>query len=1114
MSAFEELIYQVDQFIRKYYKNQMIKGAFLFLILFLSTFLLVSGLEFLGQFNSFIRAFLFFSFVGLNGYVLTKYFLIPLFKLFSFGERISRIQAAKIIGEFFPSINDKLVNTLQLEENIHDNSLNLEFVQASIQQNAKKLNTFSFISAIDYASNKKFLSFFLPILFVVILAGIFFPKLFKDGTTRVINFNQVFEIAPDFIFNLENTNLLIEEGKSILIEAEIIPQEGKAIPNSVYIITSEGEFVMRKNGKTRISFLLENLSKDVQFHFKAANNNSKSYLVKVAKRTSIGNLSVDIDYPKYLGRNNEKIDNPGDLILPEGTKLTWNGTVKNSNDFKIISGDTTLSFKDKSGFRYFQRMMNSSVLTFVLTNNQVDRKDTNQFFIDVIKDEYPHILLNSKEDSIQRNKIYFSGNVSDDYGLSRLIFSYEIKRKSGEIIKKDTDVPGIDGIQSNFSMYFDINQLPLELEDELTYFFTVYDNDGVNGSKGTRSTIYQYISPSQKELQEQRAEDKNKSQEQLKELTREAKELNEQIEQMKKELLNSKSYSYQQQKQMENLKEQQESLQERLQKLKDDLKSSFDEKQKLSPSDQKLLEKQEQLEKMLEQLMDPELLKLLEELEKMLKENQDKNILDKLNESEMSSEQMEKQLDRTMEMLKIMDVQERVEDLQKNLLELAKEQDQLREDLKNNKISKEDAQKKQEELNKDFNKLQNELKEMMDKNDDLKRPYSFDGLEELSKDISKDMQDAKEQIDKGNNKNAQSKQKDAGDKMEQAASQLQAQTQQSQQEQDEEDVASLRMLLKNLLKLSFDQEANMSSFESTSIYDPFFVTLGQEQRNIMDNFKPVQDSLRALANRIPQISSFIEQELTEINKEFGYIPDLIGEREKRALSMKQQFVMMHLNNLALFLNESLEQKQKQMQSNMPGSGNCSTPGGSGKSGESEEGDMEGMKEMIKKQLEKMKNGEGNPGGQKPGGQDGLLPIQSKDAAKMAAEQSAMQKKLQELRDKLNQEGKGEGNQLNDLIKELEKQQESLINRDWNEEMIERQQEILTRLLESEKALKERGLDEKRESNSGKDENFGNQIEFLEYKRQKEKQIELLKTLDPSFSKYYKDKANAYFLEIN
>ena len=177
--------------------------------------------------------------------------------------------------------------------------------------------------------------------------------------------------------------------------------------------------------------------------------------------------------------------------------------------------------------------------------------------------------------------------------------------------------------------------------------------------------------------------------------------------------------------------------------------------------------------------------------------------------------------------------------------------------------------------------------------------------------------------------------------------------------------------------------------------------------------------------------------------------------------------------------------------------------------------------MLKKQLKEMEKGD-SPGGDKPGDKPGnkpgekaggLLPMNSKQAAQMAAQQSEIRRKLEELKKELNKDGKGDGNQLNDLLNELEQQEKSLINKEWNQELINRQREIITKLLESEKALEERGFEEERESKSGKDENFGNQIEFREYKNRKEKQIELLRTLDPTFNKYYRDKANDFFNRI-
>ena len=306
----------------------------------------------------------------------------------------------------------------------------------------------------------------------------------------------------------------------------------------------------------------------------------------------------------------------------------------------------------------------------------------------------------------------------------------------------------------------------------------------------------------------------------------------------------------------------------------------------------------------------------------------------------------------------------------------------------------------------------------------------------------------------------------------------------------------------------------MDKLSSTASNDPAYRNYGRFQRKIIDNTIPVKDSLLELAKRQPKIARFIDDELKTISVNHRLSIDDIDERRTRDLGLHQQLSMTSYNNLALMLNESLQQMQQQMQSQMKGDGSCSKPGGSGmpKPGGMNPGNM---KEMLKKQLEDMQKGS-QEGGKKPGdkpgagGTGGVEGLTNKQIAKMAAEQSAIRRRLEELKNELNKEGKGQGNQLNPLLNELEKQQEDLVNKRFSPEMIKRQQEILTRLLESEKALMERGFEEKRESKSGKNQEKGNQIRFDEYNKQKLKQIELLRTIDPIYNKYYKDKASQFF----
>jgi hypothetical protein len=397
------------------------------------------------------------------------------------------------------------------------------------------------------------------------------------------------------------------------------------------------------------------------------------------------------------------------------------------------------------------------------------------------------------------------------------------------------------------------------------------------------------------------------------------------------------------------------------------------------------------------------------------------------------------------------------------------------------------------------------------------------GAPELSEQqISDDLKDSKESLNEGKDKQAGEKQKSAAEEMKELAEQLDKKQKAANKKQEEEDIDALRAILENLMTLSFDQEKLMFSFARVKTGDPAYLQYGRRQRRIIDDTKLVKDSLMALAKRQPKIATFIDKELQAIFSNHSLAIENIDDRNKRELNQHQQLTMTSYNNLALLLNEALESMQSKMKADQP-AGSCDNPGkGRPKPGSSpSQGDM---KEMLKKQLEQMQKGmkEGGkkpgekPGeglGKKPGqGGQGGLGLGNKEIAKMAAEQTAIRQRLEELRSKLNKDGKGLGNKLNPLLKELEEQERSLINKNIDKETINRQKDILTRLLESEEALMERGFEEKRESKSGKDDNSGNKIRVDEYKKQKLNQLELLRSIDPAYHRYYKEKASQYFNE--
>jgi pantothenate kinase len=121
--------------------------------------------------------------------------------------------------------------------------------------------------------------------------------------------------------------------------------------------------------------------------------------------------------------------------------------------------------------------------------------------------------------------------------------------------------------------------------------------------------------------------------------------------------------------------------------------------------------------------------------------------------------------------------------------------------------------------------------------------------------------------------------------------------------------------------------------------------------------------------------------------------------------------------------------------------------------------------------------------------------------------------MQEYGQEMQKEGSGMEKSIKEMMQQMEQTETDLVNKRINIETLRRQQEILSRMLESEKAEQQRELDQKRESEESEDLFYNNPSKFFEYNKIKEKETELFRTIPPSLKPFYKSKVNAYFLSF-
>ncbi|NVO01477.1 MAG: DUF4175 domain-containing protein [Bacteroidetes bacterium] len=1113
------LIQKLDEFIRKFYKNQLIKGGLYTFAVMLAFFLTIIILENFAHFGIVIRSILFYSYLGVNFVIISKLIAIPLFKLYKIGKIISHDQAAEIIGNHFTEVKDKLINIIQLKSLSETKPGNNDLVIASINQKTLQIKPIPFTKAIDFRKNRKYIKYALIPVFVILILLVTAPGIITDSTKRILKHGTFFEEEAPFQFNIQNKKLEALQHEDYELEVKLT---GNPIPVNVFIEIENVQYQLSKENPVNFNHRFKNIQKDTKFQLVGDGFKSKEYTLKVLAKPIILNFEVSLTYPSYVNKKDEILQNTGDLLIPQGTKINWKIQTKDTKNVLVRFNDKKLSLerKGENSFGYSAILMSGLSYSIVSSNEYLTNKDSLNFSINVIPDVFPSIKVDEFKDSVYEKQLYYKGMIKDDYGFSKLTFNYkryfenDSTGKQNNVVSKT--IPISSGMnQQQFMYYFDLASTTLLPGEQVEYYFEVWDNDGVNGSKATRSQKKLYKSPTQKEIEQNNEKSTKKIESDMDQAIKDAKDIQKQIEELNKKLNEKKSLSWQEKKQIQDLLDKQKQLQNKVENIKQQNEQKSIKENQNNPQDEDLLKKQEQLNKLFEDVMTPEMKDLLKQFQDMLEKMDKSKVSEMMEKMKMDAKDIEKELDRNLEIFKQLELEKKINEVIEKLDNLSKDQENLSKETENkDKKDNDNLQKKQEDLNQQYQDLKKDLKQLDEKNKELEEPKNLKNNEEKQNDIQKEMENSSNNLKSNKNKKAAESQKKASEKMKELSEELNKAQQDNQEEEASEDIDALRTILENLIQTSFDQEALMKKVAIVKTTDPLYVKLIQQQNKIKDNLQMIEDSLFALSKRQAQIESFVNREIADINQNSNSSIESLTARQPGLAVSKQQFTMTSINNLALMLAEALQQMQKQQKESQqkksgsckkPKPGSCSKPG----SGKPSFNSMKQMQQALNKQMEEMKNGK-KPNGKQGQGQQGNQTM-SEQYARMAAQQEAIRKQLQKMNDELKKEGKnGNGGNINKLVKDMEQTETDLVNKMISAETIKRQQEILTRLLESEKADKEREQDEKRQSNEAKNENFSNPNAFFEYKRIKTKEVELLKTVPASMTDFYKKKVNEYF----
>ncbi|MCE7994829.1 MAG: hypothetical protein HEP71_22830 [Roseivirga sp.] len=1006
--------------------------------------------------------------------------------------QLSNEEAAVQIGNHFPEVSDKLLNIIQLEQLTDRQN---ELLMASIRQKSQEISKVPFVSAIDYSKNRKYFRYAIVPASIIVLLLVFIPKFITDSSARIINYNTDFIPEAPFSISLQNEKLLAFKGESYTLK---INTEGRSAPANLYVWSNNRKVKAQKVGPGSFEYIFNRLQSDTEFKLEAESIFSIDYEIQVVSRPSLSLFNLELDFPRYLNREPETIENSGNVSIPEGTNVKWSFTTESAEtvtmNFSKLGEQVNAQKTGTSSFSFEKGFKLSTPYSIQLENEYSTNRDSLQFGIETIKDRYPEITLEQYQDTVLFQNLVLAGNISDDYGFARLAFHYKYESED-----EYTIVPfEINRNLSSQSYYqvFNLDSARVKAGSELSYYLQVSDNDGVNGSKSSKTGTYSFKIPSQKEIEEDLEKSSQQVQDEIDKTLQEAKELNEKIAEADERLKTKKQMDWQDEKLMQDIIKQKEELAEKIEELKKENQLNNLKREQFTPQDESVKKKMEQLQELMENILDEETKKLYDELKQLLEEQADMSeFRDKMEELKGKEEDLEQELERTLELFKKMQFDMKLEENIQDLQQQIEDQEKLNEETGDRKNDTEELSEKQEEEKNDTEDLEEQLEKLNELNQKRENPDALpEDMQEQLEQIKQEQQNAQEQLENKKRKKAGQSQQKATQQMKKLQKSLQAMQNSMGMEQQQEDLSFLKDLVDNLVTLSFNQEDLMNEFKEIRQSDPRFVELSQRQLKLKDDSKITQDSLVSLSKRVFQISSFVMRELNEMNRQMDGALDALKEKRLNQATGKQQFTMTSINNLALLLDDVLQQMQEQMAQQM----------GMGQKGKGKNKPMPGglsdLQKQLSQQIQQLK---------KSGKSGRAL---SEELARLAAQQERLRNALQEMETGLDG-GKNLGDKIDKLIDQMEKNEEDLINKNITDETVERQQEILTRLLEAESAVKERGQEEERKAATAYDYELSVPESINEYLKAKEKEIELLKTIPAKLNPYYKKETNKYFKKI-
>lgn len=659
----------------------------------------------------------------------------------------------------------------------------------------------------------------------------------------------------------------------------------------------------------------------------------------------------------------------------------------------------------------------------------------------------------------------------DDLGLSELRLQYR-KDPSAAWTQRSLSHFSGEPREARVTSRWDASSLGLLPGEVATFRFELYDGNRVSGRGRTVSRTFELRFPSMAELYQDIDRSQESVQQTLEKVSDRAEELQKSLDRLARQQprpATQNTPAHQRAEEMKQALEQQQELAEQIQQATEELKETLEQSAERRTFNEELQRKLQELASLMEQIQSQELRDAMRRMQEALERMDPQAMERQLPRMQEQNREMLEQLDRSIELLKQLREEERMQSLAKRAEELKRRQDALNEaheqqtgseenpnengenaesesEAEKARRAEEEAQRLAERQQRAAEESERLAEDVRDMQESLEREDEKQGMEkaaeELEQQAAREQRQAAQQSQRQQGERAKQSGQKASESLDSAAQQLQQMAQQRQEEREGVDLAAVRRAAKDLVSLQRGAEENLADA-------PDSPERADRQTDLSEGVSRVADSLYTLAQRTPFISPTLAQSL-------GRAMESLSESGRDLASGNRRRGETSGREAAESLNEAILELRKSEQAM------CQQGEGGGQQSRSTAQRLSDAGEQ-QSQL----NRETRSVAQRLSEQISMS-AQDRDELRRLSEQ---QQRLREQIEQIQQDDEREQKLLGRLDRaqqEMKEVEEAIREGSNLGDLPEKQQRILSRLLDAQRSVHRRDFDPEREANTADD----------------------------------------------